>query len=208
VRPGQQPAKGIGVALPYTVLIADDSAAIRDLLRCRIERDSDWQICGEAENGEAVLEKVKELRPDAVILDFEMPVMNGLETARQITRLAPNTAVVMLTGHNSDQLLKDARAAGIKDVLSKSDGSSKRLLASLRNAVLDARITSLTAWSAVEGLMENFAQLMQRLLELQSDGKLRSPELIAEDERLLELLQKRTLAERTVKLSQNSRERT
>jgi DNA-binding NarL/FixJ family response regulator len=114
----------------------------------------------------------------------------------------------MLTGHNSDQLLKDARAAGIKDVLSKSDGSSKRLLASLRNAVLDARITSLTAWSAVEGLMENFAQLMQRLLELQSDGKLRSPELIAEDERLLELLQKRTLAERTVKLSQNSRERT
>ena len=78
-------------------------------------------MCGEAENGKVAVEKVIGLHPDIVILDLAMPVMNGFEAARQIRGTAPATAMLMFTMHNSRQFLKDAQAAGIKDVLSKSD---------------------------------------------------------------------------------------
>jgi len=118
--------------LPHTILIVDDNATIRRSLRCWIEQESDWQVCGEAENGELAVDKVKELHPDIVILDLQMPVMNGLEAARQITLLAPGTAIVMFTMYTGGQLLKDARAAGITDVVSKSDRLEDHLLASLK----------------------------------------------------------------------------
>jgi two-component system response regulator NreC len=115
--------------LTYSILIVDDSAIIRRLLRSCIEQNTDWQICGEAENGRIAVEKVEALHPDAVILDFQMPVMNGLEAARQITAVAPKTAMVMFTMHISKELLRDARDAGIKDVVSKSDGVADLLVA-------------------------------------------------------------------------------
>lgn len=86
-----------------SILIVDDNAVMRRLVRSHIEANSEWDVCGEAENGLIAIERVKELRPDLVILDFQMPVMNGLEAAREIARLAPDTAIVMLTMHNSDQ---------------------------------------------------------------------------------------------------------
>jgi DNA-binding NarL/FixJ family response regulator len=58
------------------------------------------------EDGQAAVEKVKELKPDVVILDLQMPVMNGIEAAQEITRIAPNTAMVMLTIHWSEHLVK------------------------------------------------------------------------------------------------------
>ena len=105
---------------------------MRRSLRSWIEQESDWQVCGEAEDGRVAVDKVKELLPDIVILDLQMPVMNGLEAARQISRLAPNTAMLMFTLYSGEQLLKDAQAAGIKDVVSKSNGAAEHLLASLR----------------------------------------------------------------------------
>src|SRR5713101_7260058 len=134
MRRGQQPAKGIGGCLSHTILIVDDSPLIRHSLRYCIEQNSDWQVCGEAENGKVAVEKVKELKPDVVILDLQMPVMNGLEAARQITHFAPDTALLMFTLHTGEQLLKDARAAGIKDVISKSEDVAEHLLGSLRSA--------------------------------------------------------------------------
>jgi DNA-binding NarL/FixJ family response regulator len=122
--------------LSYSVLIVDDSSVVRRLLRSYIEPHAPWRVCGEAENGMVAVQKVKELHPDVVILDFQMPVMNGIEAARQIALLAPNTAMVMLTMHNVEELSKQARAAGIKDVLSKSDVVD-HLLASLNVALAD-----------------------------------------------------------------------
>ncbi len=119
--------------MSHTILIADDSALIRHSIRSCIEQNSDWEVCGEAENGNVAVEKVRELHPDVVILDFSMPGMNGLEAARQITRIAPHTAMLMLTLYNYEQLSNDAHAAGIKDVLSKSDEVADHLLASLQN---------------------------------------------------------------------------
>ncbi len=72
-----------------TVLIVDDSPVIRHALRSCIEQTTAWQVCGEAENGKIAVEKVKTLHPDVVILDLQMPVMDGLEAAGQIYQLAP-----------------------------------------------------------------------------------------------------------------------
>lgn len=117
----------------YSVLIVDDSSVIRRFLRTWIDQSPEWQICGEAENGRIAVEKVKELRPDVVILDFQMPVMNGLEAARQIKALYPKTALVMFTMHRSDELVRDAYDAGIQEVVSKTDAVADHLLARLRN---------------------------------------------------------------------------
>jgi DNA-binding NarL/FixJ family response regulator len=115
------------------ILIVDDSPAIRRLLRFFIEHNTDWQVCDEAENGRIAVEKVANLKPNAVILDLSMPVMNGLEAAREITRIAPQVHIVMFTMHSNEQLLRDAKAAGIEDVISKSDTIGSHLLVSLRN---------------------------------------------------------------------------
>jgi DNA-binding NarL/FixJ family response regulator len=116
----------------YTVLIVDDNALIRHALHSSIEQTRDWQVCGEAENGKVAVEKVKQLHPDVVILDLQMPFMNGLEAAGQINSLAPHTAMLMFTMRNCEQLLKYAPAAGISDVLSKSDGLAEHLLGCLK----------------------------------------------------------------------------
>lgn len=119
-----------------SILIVDDSALVRSTLRQAIGRYSALHVCGEAENGEIAVEKVRQLHPAAVILDLQMPVMNGLEAARQISRFAPDTVLLMYTMHCSDQLLKDAQAAGIREVFSKTDGGPHHLLAWLGNAVV------------------------------------------------------------------------
>jgi DNA-binding NarL/FixJ family response regulator len=131
---GQQPAKGSeGCCVSYSILIVDDNAAMRRSIRSYIEQSGEWHICGEAENGQAAIEKVLELHPDVALLDLQMPVMNGLEAARQIAVIAPKTAMLMFTMHTSAQLVEEARAAGIKGVLSKTDSLGERLLASLKH---------------------------------------------------------------------------
>lgn len=70
-----------------TILIVDDNSAVRHSLRCCIEQNPNWRVCGKAENGKVAVEKVTGLHPDIVILDLAMPVMNGFEAARQIRGL-------------------------------------------------------------------------------------------------------------------------
>jgi len=113
------------------VLIVDDNPVLRKILRFHLEQESAWEICGEAENGQIAIDKVLELRPDLVILDLAMPVMNGLEAARQIRMIAPQTITVLFTMQSCEGLLPEATAAGIKDVVSKSAGAGA-LLASLK----------------------------------------------------------------------------
>ncbi len=79
-----------------------------------------FQICGEAENGRDAVAKVRQLRPDAVILDVSMPVMNGLEAAREIRRVAPSTKIIMFSMHDSFQMIETAREAGADAFVLKS----------------------------------------------------------------------------------------
>ncbi len=123
--------------MTHKILIVDDSAVIRRSLRVFIEGSTDWEVCGEAENGEVAIAKVKELHPDVVTLDWQMPVMDGLEAARTITRIAPSATMLMITLHESGQLAKDAQDAGIKEVLSKTYRFSEHLIASLKQVEAD-----------------------------------------------------------------------
>jgi two-component system, NarL family, invasion response regulator UvrY len=117
--------------MAHSVLIVDDSSVVRKCLRRFIEQNHAWQVCGEAENGQIAVEKVRQLIPELVILDLTMPVMGGLEAARQIARASPNTTIVMFTMHDCAQVQHDAHAAGIAHVVSKIDGGADRLLAIL-----------------------------------------------------------------------------
>ena len=118
--------------MKHTILIVDDNTLIRSSLRSWIEGNEDFQVCGETENGMVAVQKVEEMHPDIVILDLQMPVMDGLEAARKISNIAPATAMVMFTMHPSRELLKVAQAVGVRDVVSKTDQLSDHLLLALR----------------------------------------------------------------------------
>jgi DNA-binding NarL/FixJ family response regulator len=118
--------------MPKQILIVDDSPMVRRLVRSTVEAKTDWEVCGEAENGEIAVRMVEELSPDLVVLDLSMPIMNGLEAARHIAAAAPDTALLMYTMQDSGQLLKEARAAGINEVISKSAVGVDRLIATMR----------------------------------------------------------------------------
>jgi two-component system response regulator NreC len=119
--------------MPHRILIVDDNAIIRRSIRECIEDNTDWEVCGEAENGRLAVEKVRQLHPELVILDWQMPVMNGLEAAREIHRIAPSTTMLMLTLHDFGSLRQEAHAVGIREVLSKTEQVSEKLITSLRN---------------------------------------------------------------------------
>ncbi len=135
-RPGQQACQGSWTragSYVHKFLIVDDSFVIRRSLRHWIEGNAEWQVCGEAENGQIALDKLDELRPDIVILDFQMPVMNGLEAARRIMTRSPHTAIVMFTLHPSSELMKAALDAGVKDVVSKTDRLAEHLTQAIQH---------------------------------------------------------------------------
>lgn len=104
----------------YRVLVVDDHQVMRKGVRALLETDSAWEVCGEAENGRLAVEKTRELNPDLVILDLTMPEMNGLEAARQIRQLSPQTKIVIFSMHESPQVRKEARDAGADAFVSKS----------------------------------------------------------------------------------------
>ena len=117
------------------ILVVDDVPAIRRSMGLLLEQEGDWTICGEAENGQVAIDRVRELRPDVVILDLSMPVMNGLEAARAIKTIAPGTRILMFTLHTYPYLSDEARKAGIDQVLSKTESTGGELLQAVRTLV-------------------------------------------------------------------------
>lgn len=103
------------------ILIADDHAAVRRSIRLLLESHPAWKVCGEATNGREAVEQARQLRPDVVLLDMTMPELNGLEATRRILKDAPQTQVLVLTLHQSDELADEVRRAGAKGMVIKSN---------------------------------------------------------------------------------------
>ena len=101
------------------ILIVDDNPSVRAALRICLKTKTDWIVCGEAENGEAAIKLARSVRPDVVLLDYAMPMMNGLEAARALSALAPECAILMYTMFAGPQLAELASSAGVRAVLSK-----------------------------------------------------------------------------------------
>jgi DNA-binding NarL/FixJ family response regulator len=106
------------------ILIADDHQIIREGLRKILEEQSDWIVCGEAATGRETVAKALKLQPDVIVLDFAMPELNGLEVTRQIRAVLPHTEVLILTMHESEQLAREALAAGARGFVLKSDAGT------------------------------------------------------------------------------------
>ena len=119
------------------IVIADDHEVVRSGLRAILETHPDWTVSGEATNGEQAVALALETRADVVIVDYSMPLMNGLEVSRRLKSLHPRTEVLILTMHENEELLTEAVLAGVRGFLFKSD--ARKHLISAIEALLDGR---------------------------------------------------------------------
>jgi PAS domain S-box-containing protein len=119
------------------ILIADDHEMLRRGIRAMLETETEWEICGEAINGQDAVDKARTLRPDLVILDINMPILNGLAAVRQILRNSPETKVLVFTIHDSDQTATEVKEAGAHGYLSKKNAGAD-LLRAARDLLKDA----------------------------------------------------------------------
>lgn len=103
------------------VLLVDDSPVVIKALRHFFTHESDFDVCGEAENGRHAIEKALELNPDLIVTDLSMPIMNGLEETRVLKQLMPDLPVIVYTAYSDPFMEKELRAAGASAVISKSD---------------------------------------------------------------------------------------
>lgn len=109
--------------MAFRILVADDHEVVRRGLCALLQSQPDWELCGEAADGREAVEKANKLRPDAVILDIGMPTLNGLEATRQILKVNPQVRVLILTLHDSDQVVREVLNAGARGFLLKSDAA-------------------------------------------------------------------------------------
>ena len=110
----------IGVRpVPAKILIAEDNSFMRLRIRQLLEKHSDWEICGEAHDGEEAIRLAEELSPDIVVMDFLMPEMNGVLAARKLAEREPGIPVLLFTLYISRALAQEARNAGLSGAVSK-----------------------------------------------------------------------------------------
>src|SRR5579864_3660108 len=88
------------------------------------KREGDFEVCGEAENGKGAIEKAQELRPDLIVLDLSMPVMNGFDAGRILKRLMPSVPLIVYSAFGDRLAENQARLIGISEVVSKSEHAS------------------------------------------------------------------------------------
>jgi DNA-binding NarL/FixJ family response regulator len=103
------------------ILVVDDSPLMRSSLRHLLEAQDNWKVADEAANGREAIAKFNDEKFDVVVLDFQMPEMDGLEAAKQITQRSATTPILMVTMHATPQLAVEAQKAGIRGICAKSD---------------------------------------------------------------------------------------
>ncbi len=115
------------------VLLADDHTVVRQGLRALISAEEDLEVVGEAENGRQAVQMAKDLHPDAIVMDIAMPVLNGVEATRQITRAVPTAKVIVLSSYSEDDYIQQTTEAGAAGYLLKHTAGND-LLKAIREA--------------------------------------------------------------------------
>ena len=118
---------------PLRILIADDHAVVRAGLRTLLESRDDWRVCAEASDGRDAVAKAAKHQPDVAILDIGMPLLNGVETARHIRKVSSHSEILILTMHESDDLVQQVVEAGARGYILKDEAD--RVLLSAVDAV-------------------------------------------------------------------------
>ncbi|MBY0013694.1 response regulator [Paenibacillus typhae] len=119
---------------PYQILIVDDHFVVRQGLRLILETSEQFQIAGEAENGQQALSLVDELQPDVILMDLNMPVMSGLEAMQILKDRNSRVPVLILTTYNEDELMVKGLALGARGYLLK-DTSRENLFRGIESAI-------------------------------------------------------------------------
>ncbi len=141
------------------ILLADDHALVRDGLRMVIKSDSGLELIGEAENGKQAVTMQAELNPDVIVMDIDMPVMNGIEAVKEIRKYDTEVKIIILTMHEKESFLISALSTGINGYLYKMAGMDE---------FLDA-IHSVYAGNEV--FSQNFTKIISSYLRKEAAGK-------------------------------------
>ena len=118
------------------ILIADDHESMRMALRATVKLHPHWEVCGEATDGREAIAKAVELQPDLIVLDFKLPVANGIKAGSEISSSTPKIPILMYTLYKTRELEVAAKLVGIRQVISKEDGP-QRLLNAMENELSD-----------------------------------------------------------------------
>src|SRR6202023_2444582 len=139
------------------ILIADDHEVARTGIRALLESHSGWEVCAEARDGREAVEVACKFKPDVLLLDIGMPNLNGLDAARQILAMMPDARILILTVHDSEQVVREVLAVGARGFLLKSD-AGRDLIA------------------AVEALQHRRTFFTSKVAQMMLDGYLRPQE--------------------------------
>jgi DNA-binding NarL/FixJ family response regulator len=136
------------------ILIADDHDVLRTGLRALIETRSGWEVVAEARDGLEALRAAEAAQPDIVVLDYAMPVMNGVEVARQLRARPRRPEILIFTMHDDDAILREAVLAGVRGYLLKSDAQGHLLEAIATLARREAYISGQVSGTLLDALLK------------------------------------------------------
>lgn len=114
--------------MPIRIVLADDHVLVRQSLKSLLEREG-FQVLAEASDGQEAVRQVQLLQPDIAVMDISMPILNGLNAAREMSRSFPRTKTILLTQHDEGQYVSEALDAGVKGYVLKNQVASDLLLA-------------------------------------------------------------------------------
>jgi DNA-binding NarL/FixJ family response regulator len=165
-----------------SILVADDHVVVRKGVRALLESQPKWKVTAEASNGNDAVEKAIRLRPDLVIMDLSMPELNGLDATALLLKANPNARVLILSMHNSEDLIRKTLNSGARGYVLKSD--AERDLVTAVEAVLENRTFFTTAvsntvldclrqrqQSGTTTVSESLTTRERQILQLLAEGK-------------------------------------